>query len=324
MPHKHNAGKRHHIPKARFTITNWPEYENGLKQRGSLTLWLTPQAIAEWKAAACTTPGGQARYSDIAIQTCLMLRTAFRIPLRQAEGLMMSVISLMALPLTVPDHTTVSRRAAALPPLPRIPAEGDLHILIDSTGLKVYGAGQWLEEKHGARARRDWRKLHLAVNADNFSIVGHTLTDSQTDDPSQVESLLRQTDGTVRQVTADGAYDGRPTYNTIAGYGDAIRVAIPPRSTAVAEDTTGPPCQRDRHLAMIQEKGRLAWQKAVGYGKRALAETMMACWKELIGSRLRARGFAAQQAEVATGVAVLNRLLSVARPHSVRKQVKSV
>nr|WP_255344356.1 IS5 family transposase [Enterobacter sp. BIDMC 29] len=181
-----------------------------------------------------------------------------------------------------------------------------------------------MEEKHGARARRDWRKLHLAVDADNFSIVAHTLTDSQTDDPSQVGPLLSQTDGTVTQVTADGAYDGRPTYNIIAGHGEGITVAIPPRVTAVAEETTGPPCQRDRHLVLIQEKERLAWQAVVGYGKRALVETMMACYKTLIGPRLRARGFAAQQTEVAIGVTVLNRLLSVARTHSVRKQVSSV
>jgi len=116
-----------------------------------------------------------------------------------------------------------------------------------------------------ARARRDWRKLHLAVDADNFSIVAHTLTDSQTDDPLQVGPLLSQTDGTITQVTADGAYDGRPTYNTIAGHGEGITVAIPPRVTAVPEDITGPPCQRDRHLGMIQEKERLFWQKAVRY-----------------------------------------------------------
>ena len=167
-----------------------------------------------------------------------MLRTAFRIPLRQAEGLMASVFDMMSLSLAVPDNTTVSRRAAVLP---RIPTEDEVHTLIDSTGLKVYGAGQWQEEKHGVRARHDWRKLHLAVDADNFSIVAHTLTDSQTDDPSQAGPLLSQTDGTVTQVTADGAYDGRPTYNIIAGHGEGITVAIPPRATAVAEEITGPP-----------------------------------------------------------------------------------
>lgn len=113
MPYKHNAGKRHHIPEARYAVTNWPEYEAGLKRRGSLTLWLTPEAIAQWKAPARTTPGGQPRYSDLAIQTGLILRTAFRLPLRQAEGLMDSVFSLMHLALAVPDHTTLSHRAAA-------------------------------------------------------------------------------------------------------------------------------------------------------------------------------------------------------------------
>lgn len=323
MPHKYNAKKRHHIAKAKYTLTNWPQYEAGLKQRGNLTLWMTHEATCQWKAEARTTPGGQARYSDLAIQTCLMLRTAFRLPLRQAEGLMMSVLQLMGLPLSVPDHTTVSRRAAVLPPLPRLPTEGDVHVIIDSTGLKVFGAGQWREEKHGEKSRRGWCKLHLAVDADNFSIRAHSLTDQHSDDTSQVSPLLDQIDTPITQVTADGAYDGRPTYDAIAEHGEAIRVAIPPRSTAVSEETTGPPGQRERHLALIQEKGRLAWQAAVGYGKRALVETMMGCYKTLIGPRLRSRGFAAQKTEVAIGVAVLNRLLSVARPHSVRMQAKT-
>ncbi|QMM55136.1 transposase (plasmid) [Enterobacter sp. RHB15-C17] len=105
MPHKHNARKRHHIPKAKYTVTNWPQYEAGLKQRGSLTLWMTPETTELWKASAPTSPGGQARYSDLAIQTCLMLHTP-----RQAEGLMASVFTLMKVSLNVPDHTTVSRR----------------------------------------------------------------------------------------------------------------------------------------------------------------------------------------------------------------------
>jgi transposase len=139
---------------------------------------------------------------------------------------------------------------------------GPLHVLIDSTGLQVYGAGQWLEAKHGAKSRRKWRKLHLAVDAANGMIVAQTLTDQDTDDPSQVRPRLDQIDDPIIQVTVDGAYDGAPTYQTIAAYGDGTEVVIPPRSTAVPSGEPGPPTQRDRHLAMIAEQGRLAWQTA--------------------------------------------------------------
>ncbi|AXF75433.1 IS5/IS1182 family transposase [Erwinia tracheiphila] len=153
MPHKHNTKKRHHIPKAKYTITNWSQYEAGLKQRGSLALWFIPEAITHRKAAVRTSPGEQPRYSDLAIQTCLMLRTAFSIPLRQTECMMPSVFSIMAVSLSVPDHTTVSRRVVRLPPLPRISAEGAAHILIDHYWAKGLWRGQWLEDKHGAKSR---------------------------------------------------------------------------------------------------------------------------------------------------------------------------
>lgn len=205
MPNKHNASNRHHIPKMTFKVTNWAEYQAGLKSRGSLTLWITPEAIEHWVAPRRTTPGGQACYSDLTIETSLMLRTAFKMPLRQCEGLMRSVLSLMGLKLEAPDHTTVSRRAPKLPLLKRALPAGNLHILIDSTGLKVFGAGQWVQEKHGAKSRRSWRKLHLAVDANSFTIVAHTLTEQNVDDPSQVEPLLDQIERVVTQVTADGA-----------------------------------------------------------------------------------------------------------------------
>jgi transposase len=195
---------------------------------------------------------------------------------------------------------------------------GPLHLLIDSTGLQVYGAGQWLEAKHGAKSRRKWRKLHLAVDASNGIIVAQTLTDQDADDPSQVAPLLDQIDGRIARVTADGAYDGAPTYDTIAAHGDDIEVVIPPRSTAVPSDEPGPLAQRDRHLAMIAERGRLAWQKATDYRRRSRVETTMGRYKALIGPRLRARGFAAQQTEAAIGVAALNRMLAAGRPDSVR------
>jgi len=318
MPHKHNADRRHHIPKMSFKVQNWPEYEAGLRRRGSMTLWIEDAALECWQTCG---PGGQARYTDAAIQTSLMVRTAFKLPLRQTEGLMTSVLTLMDLTISVPDHTTVSRRAVTLPVIqPASVPPGPLHVLINSTGLQVYGAGQWLEAKHGAKSRRTWRKLHLAVDAASGMIVAQTLTDQDTDDPSQVGPLLDQIDDPIARVTADGAYDGVPTYQTIAAHGDGIDVVIPPRSTAVASGEPGPPSQRDRHLEMITEQGRLAWQAATDYGRRSSAETTMGRYKALIGPRLRARGFAAQQAEAAIGVTVLNRMLLTGRPKSVRCQ----
>ncbi|MCY0858737.1 IS5 family transposase [Cupriavidus sp. D39] len=321
MPNKHNAAGRHHIPKMPHRVTNWSAYEAGLRSRGSLTLWMTPEAVVQWQAEPRTTRGGQARYSDLAIETTLMLGCAFKLRLRQTEGLMGSVIALMGLTVPVPDHTTMSRRAKKRPAVsrPRLP-DGPLNVLIDSTGLQVFGAGQWLQDKHGAKSRRGWRKLHLAVDADSGMIVAQTLTDQDGDDPSQVAPLLDQIDGEIAKVTADGAYDGAPTYQTIAQYGEGIMIVIPPRSTAVRSGEPGPPTQRDRHLEVIEAKGWLAWQVATGYGKRARVETTMGRYKALIGPRLRARDPAAQHTEAAIGVAVLNRMLAAGRPHSVRSE----
>jgi hypothetical protein len=318
MPHKHNADRRHHIPKMSFKVRNWPAYEAGLRRRGSLTLWVEDAALECWQTIGRS---GQARYTNAAIQTCLMLRAAFKLALRQIEGLMTSVLSLMGLTILAPDHTTVSRRTVTLPVIQATSVpHGPLHVLIDSTGLQVYGAGQWLEAKHGAKSRRTWRKLHLAVDAASGMIEAQTLTDQDADDPSQVGPLLDQIDDPIIQVIADGAYEGAPTYQTIAAHGDEIEVVIPPRSTAVPSSEPHPPTQRDRHLAMIAEQGRLAWQATTGYGRRSLVETTMGRYKALIGPRLRARGFAAQQTEAAIGVAVLNRMLVAGRPDSVRRQ----
>jgi hypothetical protein len=322
MPHKKNANGRHHIPKMRHAVANWAEYDAGLRRRGSLTLWITEEAIAAWAASRRATPGGQAIYSDSAIQTCLMLRAAFKLALRQAEGLMLSVVQLLGCEIAVPDHTTVSRRAARLEsincgPLPR----GPLHVLIDSTGLQVYEAGQWQTEKHG-RSRRTWRKLHLGVDACSGQIVAVTLTDQDVDDASQVGPLLEQIEPPIEQVTADGAYDGEPTYQRIAARDAAIAVVIPPQYNAVPSvGFETDPSPRDPHLLMITSLGRLGWQEVTGYGKRALVETAMGRYKSLIGERLRARGEAARRTEAVVGAAVLNRMLDAARPNSVRRSL---
>jgi len=249
-----------------------------------------------------------------------MLGMVFGLRLRQSEGLLSSVLALMGLDLPVPDHTTLSRRARTWMPTVERRAAPDarLHVLVDSTGLKVYGAGQWLEEKHGTKSRRGWRKLHLAVDADSGEIIAHSLTDQEAGDASQLEPLLDQIEDEIDQFTADGAYDGYPTYDAVLRHSAGARIVIPPRSKGVERPNAQASCQRDDHIASMQIVGRVKWQAATGYGKRALVETTMGRYKGVIGPRLRARSFPAQQTEAAIGVAILNRMLACGRPKSVR------
>ena len=170
MPFKLNQDRRHHIPRQQHKVTNWPAYETGLRQRGSLTVWFSDEAVAAWAAEPRTTRGGQPWYTPLAILTALTLRTVFRFAYRQTEGLIGSIIALLGLALRVPDHTTLSRRAATLAVPRPTAAAGNArptHLLVDSTGLKLCGAGEWLVEKHGTRRRRAWRKLHHACGRRN-------------------------------------------------------------------------------------------------------------------------------------------------------------
>src|SRR3954463_7128568 len=164
VPFKLNQDRRHHIPRQRHKVANWREYDASLRQRGSLTVWFTDEAVAAWAAEPRTTRGGQPWYSALAILTALTSRAVFRLAYRQTESLIGSVIGLLGLALRVPDHTTLSRRAATLEvPRPRSASE-PMQLLVDSTGLKLCGAGEWLVEKHGTRTRRSWKKLHLGLD----------------------------------------------------------------------------------------------------------------------------------------------------------------
>ncbi len=319
MPFKANQDRRHRIPKQRHRVTNWSEYDAALRQRGSLTVWFTPEAIEAWAAEPRTTRGGRPSYSDLAITTALTLRAVFRLALRQTEGLIGSVLRLLGLDLPVPDHSTLSRRAETLEvPRPKAGSE-PVHLLVDSTGLKLCGAGEWLEEKHGTKRRRSWRKLHLATDADTGHIVASTLTDKDADDGSQVGPLLDQVDGPVASFTADGAFDRDDVYAGVSARHPDAAVVVPPRSSAVPSDTAETaPTQRDRHLRCIAERGRMGWQKATGYNWRALVEADIARWKCVIGDGLRSQTDGRQATEVAIAAGVLNRMLDLGRPEYVR------
>jgi len=209
-------------------VTNWPDYDAALRQRGSLTVWFTEEAIAAWRAEPRTACVGQPHYSALAITTGLTSRAVFRLALRQTEGLVGSIIRLLGLDLAIPDHSTLSGRAETLE-IVRAPANAEpVHLLVDSTGLKLSGAGEWLVEKHGTSRRRSWRKLHLGVDADTGQIIAAALTTNGVDDGSQVGPLHDQIDRPVAAFTGDGAYDQEGVYASVAASHPNALVIVPP------------------------------------------------------------------------------------------------
>ncbi len=304
-------------------MTNWPAYEAGLRRRGDLTFWLDEAALSGWQAPRRSTPGGQSRYSDLAIELVLTLRLVFHLALRQTEAFSRSVLALLGLELTIPDHTTLSRRGRAFAGRQSrvVRHDGPMHLVLDSTGLQLFGQGEWDAQKHG-RTRRQWRKLHIAVDADTSEIAAHALTQGNADDAAQAPGLLGQAEGSVATVTADGAYDSDAVYQAAATrqHGLSPDVVVPPRASAVLS-TDDPAAQtpRDRHIQLIAKQGRMAWQQASGYGRRSLVETAIGRYKHLIGPKLRARTLSGQQGEAALAVATLNRMIRTAKPVFVRR-----
>jgi len=317
MPYKFNEGRRHKFPKARYRVTNWPDYDAALARRGELTVWLTDEAIAAWHAPATGERGGQPIYSAIAIETALTLRLVFHQPLRQTEGLLRSIAALLDIEIAIPDHTTLSRRGGGLTVLPKsFGRDEPLHLLIDSTGLKIYGEGEWLDQKRGIRSPRRWRKLHLGVDADTHEVVAVELTRDDVGDVSQLAKLLDQVTTPVASVIADGAYDGETVYDAVTDRHPEADIIIPPRATAVLS-TSGAP-QRNQHIATIERHGRMGWQRRSGYNRRSLVETAMYRYKTIIGRRLLARTLSSQQVEAKIGCNVLNRMTSFAMPATIR------
>ena len=322
MPFKHNASRRHRIPKMRRRVTNWPAYEAGLRRRGELAIWLDEAALSNWNAPRRMTRGGQPLYTDMAIELVLTLRLVFHLALRQAEGFARSVLRLLGLDLSVPDHSTLSRRGRAFARRqPRAARhDGPVHVILDSTGLQMFGQGEWDAEEHGRTPRR-WRKLHLAVDAQTGEIVAHILTDTDVGDITAVPSLLATVEGPVASLIADGAYDGVSVYQaaSLRQHDPPPDIIIPPRvSSTVSMKEVSVTTARDRHVQTIAENGRMAWQKATGYGRRSRVETAIGRYKHSIGPKLRARSSEGQQGEAALAVQVLNRMIRTARPVSVR------
>jgi hypothetical protein len=249
----------------------------------------------------------------------LTLRVVFRLPLRQTEGFLDSLLSLMGLDLKAPDHTTLSRRnqTVKVPPLTRV-HDGPIYLVVDSTGLKILGSGEWNVHKYKAsRKRRAWRKLHIGVDDEGF-IVAAKLSASSVDDASTLPDLLDQIEAPIGRFAADGAYDRRSIYDRVGAAGtEDVVIVIPPRRSAVSpRPTDGPWAQRAAALQRIRKVGRREWQKESGYRQQARVENGFFRYKSVLGGGLKARNSIAQTREAMIGCHILNRMAELGRPES--------
>jgi Transposase DDE domain len=306
--------------KTQYRIRNWPAYNAALISRGSQTLWVDEAAIEVWHYTGPRQRGAQYVYTDAAIKCVLTLRAVDHLALRAAEGLAQSVFALLEVALPVPSYSTLSRRAAEVAvTLGAVPRSGPVHLVIDSSGFKVYGEGEWKVRQQGWSKRRTWRKLHLAVDEATGEIVAAVASEAPVSDDEALPDLLEQVAGEIRQVSADGAYDKRRCYEALEECG--AKAVIPPRRNAKIwqpKNCAGVPWQRDENLRAIRQQGRRRWKQESGYHRRSLAETAFFRLKTLFGPALRSRQFPQQATELFLKAAALNRMTHLPMPERYR------
>ena len=305
--------------KAQYRIRNWSEYNAGLKARGSLTFWIDESVLEQWIDPYLSgKPGASIYYSDLAILTMATVKAVYGLAGRQCQGFLESIFKLMGIKLRVPDHSTLSRRMGKLEvAIPVQPKTGARHVVVDSTGVKVYGEGEWKTRQHGVSKRLTRRKLHLGVDEATGEIVAAVVTTNNLHDGEVLSELLDQIEDEIEQVSADGAYDHRHCYDEITQR-DA-KAVIPPRKDAVIwqhGNRKAPSHSRDENLRYIRKHGRKKWKRDANYHRRSLSETTMFRFKAIFGGNLSSRKFKNQAVELFIKCAALNRMIQIAKPDS--------
>jgi hypothetical protein len=300
-----------------YRTSNWRAYNAALKQRGSLQIWFDPEM--EWRAPASGRRGRPATFSDAAIQTCLMLKALFGLPLRQTTGLVASLLKLAKLDWPVPDFSTLCRRQTDLTvTIPYRPSTGALHLLIDSTGIKAMGEGEWSTRKHGASRLRQWCKVHLGIDAETLEVRALEVTGNRVGDGPMLPKLLKQipADEILNTVTADGAYDTRACHAAVAAREATAVIPTRRNGRPWKETTLGARARNDIPRAS-RRFGRAIWRSWSGYHQRSLIEAKMRCLK-LLGERLMSRTSDRQTAELQIRAALLNRFTVLGTPETIR------
>lgn len=305
-------------PTSLYRIQNWPAYDQALVQRGSLTFWLSDDFAQTWQALATPQRGAQFAYSDHAITLMLTLREVFHLTNRAVEGLTGSLFALLKLRLAVPDHSTLSRRGRHLAvSLPR-QRRGALDVVMDSTGLKVYGEGEWKVRTHGASKRRTWKKIHIGID-ERGELRAVEVTDNDVHDSEPVPALLAQEPATIERFAGDGAYDTRGVYDALMERAVGT-IRIPPQKNAKIwhnGHSSRTPHPRDQNLREIRKTSRKRWKEAIGYHKRSLVENTMFRFKTVFGGGLRFRADHSQANEVMMRANILNVFFQLGMPEAV-------
>lgn len=305
--------------KNNYRIRNWSDYNAGLEKRGSITFWIDEEVIEKWENQEKTGKRGASNYySDIAIETVVVVKSIYHLAGRQAVGFVKSVMALMKIDLRVPNHSTVSRRLSKLSGTLAVKSSKEArHVVIDSTGIKIFGEGEWKTRKHGTSKRRTWRKVHLAFDAKTNEILAVEVTLNDKSDGQMLPKLLDAIEGDIEQVSADGGYDYRICYDAIQER--KAKVAIPPRSNAVIwqhGNCKAPPHARDENLRYIRKKSLSRWKKDSDYHRRSISETGMFRFKTTFGSDAFSHTFENQVTEVKVKAKILNKMIHLAKPDS--------
>jgi hypothetical protein len=323
MKKKARKAKAQKKKKTSYRVRNWSSYNKSLVQRGSITVWISPEVLEGWhpEMEAKRQRGGQVQYSEQAIECLLMLKAVYRLPYRQTIGFAQSILDMLSANVRVPDYTTLCKRSTELKvDIATSNLNEVKHIVMDSTGLKIYGEGEWKVRQHGYSKRRTWRKLHLSVNADSHEIEAIVLSDSSLDDAEAGKQLLTDTIGQIEQVDADGSYDKRKFYEASQARG-VRHIIVPPRRNAkIWQHGNGKknPLPRDQNLRRIRQIGRKKWKQETGYHRRSLAETAVFRFKIIFGNTLSTRTLSRQITEARVKAVALNRMTQLGMPDSYR------
>jgi hypothetical protein len=311
--------RAHSRPKTLYRVKNWSEYDKALVQRGSITFWISDDFEKRWLYAGEKQRGSQFEYTDQAILIMVTVKEVFHLTNRGVEGFVRSVFRMMKINLAVPDHSTLSKRGKDLKV--RLPKKTGqrLNIVMDSTGLKIYGEGEWKVRMHGVSKRRTWRKLHVGVNPEDGEIQAVLLTENNVSDDQAVQELLGQIEPTIIDFAADGAYDKRKVYDSLNTHSPEVNILIPPRKNARIwkhGNTKTERLKRDENLRAIRKDGRKEWKKNSGYHVRSLAETTMFRLKTIFGNELSARLLETQTTQALVRCAALNKMTHLGMPQS--------